>query len=101
MSSASRFSIARAVPPGVAVELAAGYVSAASLDVRGGQPVISAYAAEPLPAGALVPSLTSPNVVDRAAVSEALARVLEKVGRPRRVGLIIPDSAAKVSFVRF
>jgi Tfp pilus assembly PilM family ATPase len=101
MSSASRFSIGRAVPPGVAVEIAAGHVSAASLEFRGGQPVISAHATEALPPGALIPSLTSLNVIDRAAVSDGLARVLEKVGRPRRVGLIIPDPSAKVSFVRF
>jgi len=101
MSSSSRFSIARAEPPGVAVELAARYVSAASIDMRAGQPVLSAHAVEPLAAGALVPSLTAPNVTDRAAVSQALARVLERVGRPRRVGLIIPDPCTKVSFVRF
>jgi type IV pilus assembly protein PilM len=101
MTSASRFSIARAEPPGVAVELAARYVSAASLDLRGGQPVLSAHATEPLPAGALMPSLTAANIIDRVAVSEALGRVLEKVGRPKRVGLIIPDPCAKVSFVRF
>src|SRR5262245_30432079 len=101
MSRESRFSIARAEPPGVAVELAARYVSAASLDLRAGEAVLSAHAAEPLPAGALVPSLTAPNIHDRAAVSQALERVLEKVGRPRRVGLIIPDPCAKVSFVRF
>jgi Tfp pilus assembly PilM family ATPase len=101
MSSSSRFSIARAEPPGVAVELAARYVSAASIDVRAGQPVLSAHAVEPLPAGALVPSLTAPNIADRAAVTQALARVLERVGRPRRIGLIIPDPCAKVSFVRF
>jgi Tfp pilus assembly PilM family ATPase len=101
MTRPSRFSIARAEPPGVAVELAARYVSAASLDLRGGQPVLSAHATEPLPAGALVPSLTAANIIDRVAVSEALGRVLEKVGRPKRVGLIIPDPCAKVSFVRF
>ena len=101
MTTHSRFSIARAVPPEVAVELAARHISAASLDLRAGQAVLSAHATEPLPAGALVPGLTAPNVADRAAVSEALARVLEKVGRPRRVGLIIPDPCTKVSFVRF
>ena len=101
MSTAGPFSIARAVPPDVAVELASRHVSAASLDTRGGQPVVSAHATEPLPAGVLVPSLTAPNINDRVAVSEALARVLEKVGRPKRVGLIIPDPCAKVSFVRF
>src|SRR5581483_2420404 len=30
-----------------------------------------------------------------------LGRVLEQVGRPRRVGLIIPDVVAKVSLVKF
>jgi Tfp pilus assembly PilM family ATPase len=101
MSFASRFSIARATPPDVAVELAARHVSAASLEFRGGQATISAHATEPLPEGALVPGLTSLNVIDRAAVSDALARTLEKVGRPRRVGLVIPDPCAKVSLVRF
>jgi Tfp pilus assembly PilM family ATPase len=101
MTSAGRFSIARAEPPGVAVEVAARYISAASLDLRAGQPVLSAHAIEALPAGALVPSLTAANIIDRAAVSDALGRVLEKVGRPKRVGLIIPDPCAKVSFVRF
>lgn len=101
MSNASRFSIARAVPPSVAVEIAARHVSAASLDLRAGRRVIAAHASESLPAGALVPSLTAPNITDRGAVSEALSRVMEKVGRPKRVGLIIPDPCAKVSFVRF
>jgi hypothetical protein len=31
----------------------------------------------------------------------ALNRVLERVGRPRRIGLVVPDVAAKVSLVRF
>jgi Tfp pilus assembly PilM family ATPase len=101
MSNASPFSIARAVPPSVAVEIASRHVSAASLEQRAGQPVIAAYAAESLPAGALVPSLTAPNIADRATVSDVLGRVMEKVGRPKRVGLIIPDPCAKVSFVRF
>ena len=87
--------------PGVAVELTARYVSAASLEYRGGAPVVSAHAAEALPAGALVPSLTAPNVQNRQAVVAALGRVLEQVGRPRRVGLVVPDLVAKVSLVRF
>jgi len=96
------FSSVREAPaPGVAVEIAAGRVSAASLDWRGGQPVIGAHAAEPLRDGALVPSLTTANTKDRAAVVTALNRVLERMGRPRRVGLIIPDVVAKVSLVRF
>jgi type IV pilus assembly protein PilM len=87
--------------PSVAVEIAANRVSAAGLEWRGGQPVVGTHAVEPLPDGALVPSLTSLNAHDRPAIVAALGRVLERVGRPRRVGLVVPDSAAKVSLVRF
>jgi Tfp pilus assembly PilM family ATPase len=88
--------------PNVAVELASHRVSAASLEIRGGQPVIATYAIEPLPAGLLVPSLTAENIRNRAAVTAALARVFERIGgRPRRIGLVVPDLVAKVSLVRF
>ncbi len=87
--------------PGVAVELAADHVSAAAVDFRAGAAVITAHATESLPAGALVPSLTSANVHDRQAVSNVLDRVLGRMGSPRRVGLVIPDLVAKVSLVRF
>src|SRR5476649_662255 len=88
-------------PPDVAVEIASGRVSAASLEMRGGQPVVAAHATEPLPDGALVPGLTAHNIRDRASVLAALKAVLERVGRPRRIGLVIPDIVAKVSIVRF
>ena len=94
-------SLREAPPPGAAVEITAQRVSAASLEMRGGRPVIAAHAVEPLPEGALVPSLTTANTHDRTAVLTALGRVLERVGRPRRVGLIVPDPIAKVSLVRF
>ena len=87
--------------PAVAVELAAHRVSAASLELRGGKPWIASHATEPLPDGALVPSLTAQNAHDRAAVVAALGRVLERTGRPRRIGLVVPDLVAKVSLVRF
>ena len=98
---ADRLSLRNAPPPGVAVELAARHVSAASLEMRGGRPSIAAHAIEMLPDGALVPGLTASNIRDKAAVASALGRVLEEVGRPRRIGLVIPDPAAKVSLVRF
>src|SRR5207244_11873482 len=47
--------------PSVAVELASHRVSAAVLELRGGRPVVAAHATEPLPEGALVPSLTAEN----------------------------------------
>src|SRR5206468_6920294 len=97
----SLFSVRETPAPGVAVEIAAGHVSAASLEWRAREPVVAAHAAEWLPPRALVPSLTAVNTHDRAAVVGALARVLEKVGSPRRIGLVVPDVIAKVSLVRF
>ena len=87
--------------PAVAVEIAAGHVSAASLEWRGRQPVVAAHAAEWLPPHVLVPSLTVVNTHDRATVVGALGRVLKQVGSPRRIGLVVPDVIAKVSLVRF
>ena len=94
-------SLRESAAPAVAVEIAAGRVSAASREWRGGQPVVAAHASEPLPDGALVPSLTTANAHDRAAVVGALSRLLDQLGRPRRIGLILPDVVAKVSIVRF
>ncbi|HEY7789718.1 MAG TPA: pilus assembly protein PilM [Vicinamibacterales bacterium] len=88
--------------PSVAVELAAGHVSAAEITTRGQRRVVAAHAIEPLPEGAVVPSLTATNVHDAAAVTAALTRVFSRLGtRPGRVALVLPDSIAKVSFVRF
>ena len=94
-------SLREGTTPPVAVEIAAGRVTAATLERRGGQPVVSQHATELLPDGALVPSLTAANTHDRAAVMTALNRALERVGRPRRIGLVVPDAIAKVSLVRF
>jgi type IV pilus assembly protein PilM len=93
--------LTEAVGPSVAVELGGDRISAAALEMRGGRPVVSAHATEPLPPGALVPSLTAPNIVDRSSVGAVLGRILDRVGRPRRIGLIVPDLVAKVSLVRF
>lgn len=87
--------------PAAAVEIAAGRVAAASLEWRGTQAVVAAHASEPLPDGALVPSLTAANLHDRPAVAGALGRVLEKIGKPRRIGLVLPDTVGRVSLVRF
>jgi Tfp pilus assembly PilM family ATPase len=88
--------------PPVAVEIAGHRVSAATLEIRGGRPVVAAHAVEPLPEGALVPSLTVANTHDRAAVLGAIGRVFDRIGgRPRRIALIVPDLVAKVSLVRF
>jgi type IV pilus assembly protein PilM len=95
------FDLTEAPPPEAAVEIASRHVSAATIGRRGGRPVVSAYAVEPLPEGAVVPSLTSQNINDHALVQAAVASALDNIGRPGRVGLIVPDAVAKVSLVRF
>ncbi|HLG59432.1 MAG TPA: pilus assembly protein PilM [Vicinamibacterales bacterium] len=89
-------------PLDAAIEIAPEAVSIAVLGGRGQNAVVQGYAVEPLPVGAVVPSLLSANLPDRDAVVRALRAACESVGvRPRRVALVIPDLAAKVSLVRF
>ena len=89
-------------PPDAAVEIAPGRISAAAIGGRGGEPVVQAYAVEPLPAGAVVASLLSQNIVDAPVVTAALRRALDTLGtRPARVALVMPDAAARVSLQRF
>lgn len=101
MSLLSRFSLADAPAPDAAVEIAADRVTAVAVAPRGSKLLVSAQAFEPLAEGALVPSLTAHNARDRAGVTAAVKRVLEQVGRPRRIGLVLPDTVAKVSLVKF
>jgi Tfp pilus assembly PilM family ATPase len=88
-------------PPDAALAIAPESVSIAMLGTRG-QPSVQGYAIEPLPPGAVVGSLTAHNILDRAAVLAAVRSAIDRLGaRPRRVALIIPDLAARVSLVRF
>jgi type IV pilus assembly protein PilM len=88
--------------PTVAVEIATHRVSAASIVTRDSAMAVTAHAVEPLPAGAVIPSLNATNIADPRAVSEALRRALERIGaRPKRIALAIPDSVAKVSLLKF
>jgi type IV pilus assembly protein PilM len=89
-------------PPSVAVEIGAGRVTAVVLGTVDGAPAVTAQATERLPDGLVAPSLTTPNLTDKAAVAAAVARVLQSVGVSRgRVAVVVPDGAAKVSVVRF
>jgi Tfp pilus assembly PilM family ATPase len=83
--------------PDVALEVASDRVAAARLTAGRD---IAAHVVEPLPAGALTPTLVGRNVQDRATVAGVVARVLDALGRPRRVGLLVPDPIARVSLVR-
>ena len=89
-------------PPDAAIEIAPARVSAAVLATRGGPPTMHACAVEPLPPGALVPSLASDNILDRGAVAARVRTALGRLGtRVSRVALVIPDAAAKVSLLHF
>lgn len=88
--------------PDAAIQIAPESVSVAVVSSRGAEAAVQGYAIEPLPAGSVTPSLVGPNLASRPAVVDALRRALDRAGvRPRRVGLVIPDPAARVSLVRF
>lgn len=87
--------------PGAAIEISGHRISGVRLDTRGADRVVAAHATEAVADGMLVPSLTSLNVHNRAGVVRALTRVLEAIGRPRRIGLVVPDPVAKISMVKF
>ena len=89
-------------PPSVAVEITAARIVAVSMGEHAGSRTVTAHASEPLPAGAVVPTLNAPNVHDEKAAAAAMASALQKLGhRTRRIALVVPDAAAKVSLVRF
>jgi Tfp pilus assembly PilM family ATPase len=89
-------------PPEAVVEIAADRVAVGVVSERSGGLVVQSYAAEPLPSGAVVPSLTSSNIHNRAAVVSALRTALDGAGaRARRIALVVPDPAAKVSLLKF
>ena len=89
-------------PPSIGLELASDRVTAVSLGRQGQTRTIAAYAVEPLSAGAITPALNAVNIHDQSGVAGAIRSVLERTGsRQRRVALVIPDTATKVSLLRF
>ena len=89
-------------PLEAALEISPAAVSVAVLGGRSSNPVVQGYAVEPLPAGAVTPSLTSTNIANPEVVAQALSAACQSLGlKPKRVALVIPDVAAKVSLVRF
>lgn len=87
-------------PPAVGLEFTAAQVTAVAVAAGAPLPVATRHATVPLPQGALVPSLASPNLVDRAAVSGAVRQALDAVGRPRRIAVVLPDVVARLAIVR-
>ncbi len=89
-------------PPSVAIEIAPSHVTVLALSESGSEAAIAGYAIEPLAAGVVTAALNAPNVHDQAALVATIQTALGKVAaRARRVALVIPDTSAKVSLVRF
>jgi type IV pilus assembly protein PilM len=89
-------------PPSAAVEISSKHVAAVAIAAQGGGIVVSGYSAEPLPDGAIEPGLNAVNVHDATTLTTAIRTALDKISpRPRRIALVLPDTVAKVSLIRF
>jgi hypothetical protein len=85
-----------------AIEIAASRVTVVGLATGPEGPVVHGWASEPLPPGAVTPALTALTITDIGAVTSALQRAIARAGvRVKRVALVVPDLAAKVSLVSF
>jgi len=97
-----RAGLLASAPPTVALEIAQSHVTVLALAESGRESVISGYAIEPLPAGAVTSALNAPNVHDPAALVSTIKTALQKVAaRTRRIALVLPDTTVKVSLIRF
>ncbi|MHB8540720.1 MAG: type IV pilus biogenesis protein PilM [Candidatus Acidiferrales bacterium] len=86
--------------PATVLEIAATHVAAARWGR--GMAHLSAFAAEPLPDGAIVPSATQQNIVDQDAVRSAIRTVLSRVpGQGQDAALLIPDAVIRVFILPF
>lgn len=98
----SLLDLIRPVPPDVAIEIAASHVAVARLSWRGATPTTVGHVVEALPAGAVAPSLSVANIADVTLLGRAIAQATARLGgRVTRAALVIPDTAAKVSLIRF
>lgn len=89
-------------PPSVGVEIASDRVTAVSLARQGAGWTVGAYGTERLAPGVVTPALNAVNVHDERALTAAVRSAFDKLGtRPSRVAVVIPDTAAKVSLLRF
>jgi type IV pilus assembly protein PilM len=91
-----------APPPTVGIEIAANRVTVVRLVPGSSPPAVGSATAEPLAPGVVVPALNEPNIRDRGAVFNALRRALDRTAaRRKRAVLVVPDTTAKVSLLRF
>jgi Tfp pilus assembly PilM family ATPase len=90
-------------PPTVAIEIASRRVTVVKIAGGTAQPVVAAYASEPLAPGVVVPGLSGTNIAQPKTVVETLQRAIERagLGAVKRAALILPDSVARVSLLTF
>jgi type IV pilus assembly protein PilM len=86
--------------PEVAIELAPGRVTVSRLG-KDGQSLATSSVSESLPAGAIAPSLVTRNIEQPQVVAAAVKKAMDRAGfgHPKRVALVIPDAAARVSLI--
>ena len=85
--------------PSAAIEIAADRVTGVVLD---GERRVAAAVSRPLPAGVVTPAANAANIVEPDTVRDVVWEVRQSLpGAPRRVALVVPDSAAKVSLLPF
>lgn len=95
-------SVLTSPPPSVGVEIASDRVTAVSLGREGGSWIVAAHATERIAPGVVTPALNATNVHDARALAAAIRSAFDRLGtHPRRIALVIPDTAAKVSLLRF
>ncbi len=88
------------VAPTFALDLQPGFVAAARLNIS--KRLVQSVGVRELPAGVLAPSANKSNIADLAAVRKAISEVIQKVGSSgSRVGLLIPDTAARIALLQF
>jgi len=89
-------------PPATALEISSRRVSAVGITGQGSGLAVDGYGSAALPDGAVEPQLNGVNVHDPAALTAAIGAALEGISpRPKRVALVLPDTIAKVSLIRF
>ena len=89
-------------PPPAAIEISARRVSVVALASQGSAVRVTGQASEPLPDGMVTPTLNAVNVHDPSGLAVAVKAALDRISpRPKRTALLLPDTVAKVSLLRF
>ena len=89
-------------PVPAALEISQRRVNAVGLSRHGTGRTITGHASEPLRDGIVTPALNAVNIHDPAGLAAAVRAVADRLSpRPRRIALVLPDTVAKVSLVRF